>query len=68
MLARGASPCDVSRLLGDTVATAEKHYTPFVKELREWTRRIMDNGEGLEKVHCTNIAQSEESKGRMQWF
>jgi integrase len=31
MLARGASPYDVAKLLGDTVATVEKHYAPFVK-------------------------------------
>jgi hypothetical protein len=40
----------VAKLLGDTVATIEKHYAPFVKELRERTRRIMENGEGLEKT------------------
>jgi integrase len=48
MLARGASPYDVAKLLGDTVDTVEKHYAPFVKELRERTRWIMENGEGLE--------------------
>ena len=30
MLARGASPYDVAKLLGDTVETIEKHYAPFV--------------------------------------
>jgi integrase len=48
MLARGASPYDVAKLLGDTVETIEKHYAPFVRELRERTRRIMESGEGLE--------------------
>lgn len=33
-------------LLGDTVDTIEKHYAPFVEELRERARRIMENGEG----------------------
>jgi hypothetical protein len=66
MLARGASPYDVAKLLGDTVATVEKHYAPFVKELRDRARRIMENGEGLEKTHCTNLAQSAEPKGRIQ--
>lgn len=66
MLARGASPYDVAKLLGDTVATVEKHYAPFVKELRDRTRRIMESGEGLEKTHCTNLAQSAEQKGRIQ--
>ena len=50
MLARGASPYDVAKLLGDTVSTVEKHYAPFVKELRDRARRFMENGEGLEKT------------------
>jgi integrase len=48
LLSRGASPYDVAKLLGDTVETVEKHYAPFVKELRERARRIMESGEGLE--------------------
>jgi len=35
MLTRGASPYDVAKMLGDTIETVEKHYTPFVKELRD---------------------------------
>jgi integrase/recombinase XerD len=65
MLARGASPYDVAKLLGDTVATVEKHYAPFVKELRDRARRIMENGEGLEKTHCTNLAQLNGSPERI---
>ena len=45
MLARGASPYDVAKLLGDTVSTVEKHYAPFVKELRDRARRFTENGE-----------------------
>lgn len=48
LLARGASPYDVAKLLGDTVETIEKHYAPFVRELRERARRIMETGEGIE--------------------
>ena len=48
MLARGGSTYDVAKLLGDTIETIEKHYTPFVRELRERVRRLMENGEGLE--------------------
>jgi integrase len=48
LLARGASPYDVAKLLGDTVETVEKHYAPYVRELRERARRIMESGEGLE--------------------
>ena len=32
MLARGGGPYDVAKLLGDTVATIEQHYAPFVRE------------------------------------
>jgi integrase len=35
MLVRGASPYDVAKMLGDTIETVERHYTPFVRELRE---------------------------------
>jgi integrase len=48
LLARGASPYDVAKLLGDTVETVENHYAPFVRELRERCRQIMENGQGLE--------------------
>jgi integrase len=66
MLVRGASPYDVAKLLGDTVATIEKHYAPFVKELRDRARRIMENDEGIEKRDCTNIAQSRRLPTRIQ--
>lgn len=56
MLARGASPYDVAKLLGDTIETVEKHYAEFVKELRERVRRMMeDPSSGL-------LAFAEESR------
>jgi hypothetical protein len=54
-LLRGLSVYDVAKLLEDTVETVEKHYGEFVKELRDRTRRLLDNGEGLE--NCTIITQ-----------
>ena len=66
MLARGASPYDVAKLLGDTVDTIERHYARFVRELRERDRGIMENGEGLEKTSGTCWAQSVRPKERMQ--
>ena len=57
LLARGASPYDVAKFLGDTVETVEKHYAPFVRELRERARRIMESGEGLEVVGTTQAQQ-----------
>lgn len=65
-LARGASPYDVAKLLGDTVDTIEKHYAPFVRELRERGRGIMEDGEGLEKTSGTIWAQSVRPKERIQ--
>jgi len=38
------------KMLGDTIETVEKHYMPFVRELRERVRRIMENGAGLKKL------------------
>jgi integrase len=48
MMNGGANALDVARLLGDTVETVVKHYLPFVKELRERVRKIM-NGCGETK-------------------
>jgi integrase len=50
MLLKGASPYDVAKTLGDTVAVVEQHYAPYVKELRERTRKIMASDEGIEKA------------------
>jgi integrase len=49
MLARGATPYDVAKLLGDEIATIEKHYAPFVRELRERVRSLMESEGGLAK-------------------
>lgn len=66
MLMRGMTPYDVAKLLGDTVQTIEQHYAPFVRELRDRARRLMENGEGLEQNHCTFIARSSEKPARVQ--
>jgi integrase len=50
MLSRGASPYDVAKMLGDTIDTVEKHYTPFVKELRDRVRNILETGTGIEET------------------
>jgi Phage integrase family len=64
LLSRGASPYDVAKLLGDTVDTIEKHYAPFVRELRERARRIMETGEGLE---ITGTQQAQEKASREEY-
>lgn len=51
MLTRGASPYDVAKMLGDTIETVERHYTPFVKELRERVRNIPETGVGPQNPH-----------------
>src|SRR5262249_891046 len=65
LLSRGASPYDVAKLLGDTVDTVEKHYAPFVRELRERARRIMESGQGLE-ITGTQQAQQKAGSKRIQ--
>ena len=49
MLARGATPYDVAKLLGDEIATVEKHYAPFVRELRERVRGLMESDNGISR-------------------
>jgi hypothetical protein len=39
---------DVAKVLGDTIETVERHYTPFVPELSERVRLILEQGVGLE--------------------
>jgi hypothetical protein len=43
----------VAKMLGDTIETVEKHYTPFVRELRERVRMILETGTGLENLSKT---------------
>jgi hypothetical protein len=59
MLARGASPYDVAKLLGDTIETIEKHYAEFVRELRERVRRVMESNEGGLKAFSVEAPPSQ---------
>jgi hypothetical protein len=54
--------------LGDTIAVAEEHYAPYVKELRERTRRIVESPDGIEKraADCTVFAHQPEITGKVQ--
>lgn len=65
LLCKGGSPYDVAKLLGDVVATVEKHYAPFVRELRDRVRDIMQNGVGLEQLAGTQRAHATPPKGRI---
>lgn len=59
MLTRGASPYDAAKMLGDTIETIEKHYTPFVRELRERVRSILET-----IIQPQELAQN-SSEGRL---
>lgn len=65
MLCRGATPYDVAKVLGDTIDTVEKHYAPFVPELRERVRRIMESSSEAEKLG-TIRARSETKTEQVQ--
>jgi hypothetical protein len=51
-------------MLGDTIDVVEKHYAPFVTELRERVRLILETGVGIEKpLHsATQIPLNESRK------
>jgi integrase len=63
MLLKGASPYDVAKILGDTIDTIERHYAPFVPELRARVRLIIESGEGLE-ITGTQRAQEKMPEGK----
>jgi hypothetical protein len=65
MLARGINPYSVARLVGITVDILERHYAPFIPELRERVRRALDNGEGLEAMPRQNT-DPRERKDRIR--
>lgn len=50
LLARGANPYDVAKMLGDTIHTVGKHYSPFGAELRQRVRNILETGIGIEEA------------------
>ena len=62
LLLRGASPYHEAKMLGDTIETVEKHYTPFVRELRDRVRRISENGVGLEELASMSETPQPELK------
>jgi integrase len=65
MLARGATPYDVAKLLGDTIQTVEQHYAPFVKELRERVRGILESGSDSQNLG-TLRARSDTKRQQVQ--
>jgi integrase len=65
MLARGATPYDVAKLLGDEIATIEKHYAPFVRELRERVRALMESSDGIAK-YAVSASPETKKQGAIQ--
>ena len=61
LLARGASLYDVAKLLGTSVGVAERHYAPYVEELRERGRRLI-LGMEYRGTPCTTGVQSRTEK------
>jgi len=61
LLARGASLYDVAKLLGTSVGIAERHYAPYVEELRERGRRLILGMEYRGRP-CTTGVQSRTEK------
>jgi site-specific recombinase XerD len=55
MLARGVNPYNVARLVGITVEMLERHYAPFIPELRARVRVALETGPGLETTHAVQV-------------
>jgi integrase len=67
MLLRGATPYDVAKTLGDTIETVEKHYAPFVKELQDRVRRLLEAEGGLEQAKTEpRVTPASQSTTRTQ--
>jgi integrase len=60
MLARSVNPFSVAKVMGITVEMLEKHFAPFVPELRDRVRAALESGHGLESI------QSEVRSARTQ--
>ena len=65
LLARGVNPYNVARLMGITVEMLEKHYAPFVPELRDRVRTALESGHGLESIQSAARTTTRE-QGKIQ--
>lgn len=63
LLLRGATAYDVAKLLGDTVETIEKHYAPFVNELRDRARRLMETAKAWTKAIARLLHSRLQNRG-----
>jgi integrase len=64
-LARGVNPYNVARLMGITVEMLEKHYAPFVPELRDRVRVAFESGHGLESIQ-SEVRTATRDQGKIQ--
>jgi len=65
LLARGVNPYNVARLMGITVEMLEKHYAPFVPELRDRVRTALESGHGLESIQSA-VRPATREQGKIQ--
>jgi len=65
LLARGVNPYNVARLMGITVEMLEKHYAPFVPELRDRVRAALESGHGLESIQ-SEVRPATQEQGKIQ--
>jgi integrase len=61
LLLKGAKTFEVAKYLGDTVETVEKYYASWVKEFRDRSKRIIEEGSGLETMD-TCWTQQDDAK------
>lgn len=61
MLERGATLYDVAQYLGITLRVCERHYAPYVRELRERNRQFVTAMSFAAKVNCTTGVQLAEA-------
>ena len=59
------NPYNVARLMGITVEMLEKHYAPFVPELRDRVRTALESGHGLESIQSAARTTTRE-QGKIQ--
>lgn len=63
LLGRSVNPYNVARILGITVEILEKHYAPFVPELRDRVLDALESGHGLESIQsAVRTAEPENIK------
>ena len=68
LLLKGSTAYDAARVLGNTVAIVEQRYAPYITELREQVRWLMESPDGIEtqEMDSTEVAHATQLKARVQ--